>query len=171
MWDLHFGVPPRPEVADVEDIVDRDILRRIRALAAPADRVVAGHDFYPVSVSVHGTRDDPLTIDERIAAYEREATAWHARYERPFWVAETSNLGLDVADGVRWLDGLVAALDRLRAADLPVRGLCWYSRGDQFDWHTMLTKPVGEVTEVGLFDVDRRPRPVAGAFAALAADR
>ena len=35
----------------------------------------------------------------------------------------------------------------------------------------MLTRPVGEVTEVGLFDVDRRPRPVAAAFAALAADR
>jgi hypothetical protein len=171
VWDLHFGVSPRPEVADVEDLVDTRILSRIRALAGPSERVIAGHDLYPVSVRLHGSRAEPLTVDERIAAYEREATAWFRRYQRPFWVAETSNLGLAVADGVVWLDRLVAALDRLRAAGLPVRGLCWYSRGDQFDWHTMLTRPVGEVTEVGLFDVARNPRPVAAAIARLAASR
>ncbi len=171
VWDLHFGVSPRPEVADVEDLVDAGLLSRIRALAGPSERVIAGHDFYPASVRLHGSRKDPLTLDERIAAYEHEATAWFARYRRPFWVAETSNLGLAVEDGVPWLDRLVAGLDRLRAARLPVRGLCWYSRGDQFDWHTMLTRPVGEVTRVGLFDVDRKPRPVAAAFARLAAGR
>ena len=170
VWDLHFGVTPRPEVADV-DLVDPTILGRIASLAGPTERVVAGHDFYPVSVTVHGHRTDPLTIDERIAAYEREATAWYARYRRPFWVAETSNLGLDVADGPVWLDKLVAALDRLRANGLPVHGLCWYSRGDQYDWHTMLTRPVGEITEVGLFDASRRARPVATAYARLAAER
>jgi beta-glucosidase len=170
VWDLHLGVTPRPEVADV-DRVDPAILARVESLAGPTDRVVIGHDVYPVSVTVHGDRTDPLTIEERISAYEREATAWYARYQRPFWVAETSNLGLDVADGPVWLDGLVGALDRLRADGLPVRGLCWYSRGDQYDWHSMLTRPVGEITEVGLFDADRRPRPVAAAYARLAAER
>lgn len=171
VWDLHFGVAPRAEVADVEELVDVRTLSRIRALAGPAERVVAGHDLYPVSVRVHGTRAEPLTIDERVAAYEREARAWFARYGRPFWVAETSNLGLTVGEGVGWLESLVGALDRLRADQLPVRGVCWYSRGDQFDWHTMLTRPVGEVTEVGLFDARRVPRPVAAAFAQLAARR
>jgi hypothetical protein len=84
-------------------------------------------------------------------------------------VAETSNLGLAVDDGPAWLDALVGCLDGLRADGLPTRGICWYSRGDQDDWHTMLTVPVGEVTEVGLFDAGRRPRPVAEAFARLAA--
>ena len=51
---------------------------------------------------------------------------------------------------------------------LPVHGICWYSRGDQYDWHTMLTRPVGEVTSVGLFDDRRHPRPVADAYAELA---
>jgi len=32
----------------------------------------------------------------------------------------------------------------------------------------MLARPVGEVTEVGLYDASRRPRPVAQAYAALA---
>ena len=77
VWDLHFGVEPRPEVADVSEHVDEATLARIGELAGRIDRVVAGHDFYPVSVRVHGARTDPLTIPERIAAYEREATAWH----------------------------------------------------------------------------------------------
>lgn len=168
VWDLHFGVAPPPSVADVFDVVDADVLDRIAALGGPVERVVAGHDVYPVSVTVHGDRPEPLTIEDRVDAYEREARAWHARYGRPFWVAETSNLGLAVEDGAVWLDRLVGCLDRLRADGLPGRGLCWYSRGDQYDWHTMLTRPIGEVTEVGLFDADRSPRPVAAAYAALA---
>ena len=167
-WDLHLGVEPPASVADVFDVADGGILKRIAELAGPTRHVVAGHDFYPVSVTVHGERDQPLSIEDRVAAYEREARTWHARYERPFWVAETSNLGLPVDDGPRWLGELVAGLDRLRTDGLPVRGLCWYSRGDQFDWHTMLARPVGEVTEVGLYDAARHPRAVAAAFAQLA---
>ncbi len=168
VWDLHFGIEPPASVADVFDVVDDAILDRIAALAGPTERVVAGHDFYPVSVTFHGHRRDPPTIGERIAAYDREARAWYERYRRAFWVAETSNLGLPVEQGPRWLERLAACLDRLRTDGLPVRGVCWYSRGDQYDWHTMLTRPVGEITEVGLFDASRSPRPVAAAYAALA---
>jgi hypothetical protein len=69
---------------------------------------------------------------------------------------------------VAWLEALSAGLGGLRAEGLPVRGLCWYSRGDQYDWDTALTRPVGKLTEVGLFDADRRPRPAAEACARLA---
>ena len=171
VWDLHFGVPPRPEVADVTELVEGSVLARIESLAGPRERVVAGHDMYPVSVNVHGDREDPLSIDERVEAYLHEARRWFERYDRPFWVAETSNLGLDPDDGPRWLRTLVEGLDRLRADGLPARGVCWYSRGDQVDWHTMLSVPVGEVTEVGLFDQQRRPRPVARDYARLASER
>jgi hypothetical protein len=171
VWDLHFGLAPRPQVTDVVEAIPAGVRARIDALAGPSERVVAGHDFYPVSVTVHGDRDATLTIDERVAAYEREARAWFARYRRPFWVAETSNLGLAVGDGPRWLARLTGALDRLRGDGLPVRGICWYSRGDQYDWQTMLTNPVGAVTEVGLYDAHRVPRPVAAEFAALARSR
>ena len=50
-----------------------------------------------------------------------------------------------------------------------MRGLCWYSRGDQYDWQSLLCRPVGQVTEVGLFDAERRPRPVVDTFRRLAA--
>ncbi len=168
VWDLHFGVEPGESVADLADHVPNQVLERIDAATVGHDRVVAGHDMYPVSVHLHGDRDEPLTIDERLDAYDAAARRWHVRYGRDFWVAETSNLGLAVEEGPRWLDGLVGVLDGLRADGLPARGICWYSRGDQVDWHTMLARPVGETTEVGLFDQDRRPRPVARAYADLA---
>ena len=57
----------------------------------------------------------------------------------------------------------------MRSRGLPVRGLCWYSRGDQYDWDSALTAPVGRVTEVGLFAADRSARPVAALFRKLAA--
>lgn len=92
-----------------------------------------------------------------------------ARALRPrLLVAETSNLGLPVDQQEEWLIALVARLDAMRADGLPVRGLCWYSRGDQYDWDTMLMEPVGKVTTVGLFDAQRRSRPVADAYRRLA---
>ena len=86
----------------------------------------------------------------------------------PFWVAETSNLSLGVDDQIPWLLSLTDELRGLRDDGLPVRGLCWYSRGDQFDWQTNLVDPKGAVTKVGLFDVHRQARPVAATFAQLA---
>lgn len=88
-----------------------------------------------------------------------------------FWVAETSNLGLAVEQQEAWLSAFAAQLRKMRDGGLPVRGLCWYSRGDQYDWDTGLIEPIGKVTEVGLFTADRRPRPVAALMKKLAANR
>lgn len=172
VWDLHLGVEPRGEAAPLIEVVDDRTRQRIAELqgVVPDDRVVAGHDIYPVSVTAHGTRAErPVTIADRVGAYEQTAADWYERYRLPFWVSETSNLSLPVADGPAWLDALVGGLNRLRTGGLPVRGICWYSRGDQFDWDLALVNPVGEVTEVGLFDHERNARPVATAFADLAA--
>lgn len=174
VWDLHFGFEPRGIASRLTSVVADPVLQRLADLASvvPADRVVAGHDLYPVSVAAHGARAERvITIADRVDAYEAEARAWFDRYQRPFWVAETSNLGLPVEEGVAWLSALTDGIDRLIDAGLPARGICWYSRGDQFDWDTALTNPIGRVTEVGLFDADRRARPVAAAYAALARTR
>ncbi|WP_426573462.1 family 1 glycosylhydrolase [Aquihabitans sp. McL0605] len=172
VWDLHLGVAPRGVGARFTDVATEAVQERITGLVGvvPADRIIAGHDIYPVSVAPHGTMAArPLSIGDRVAAYEAEATAWFDRYRVPFWVSETSNLGLPVEQGTEWLEALTASLATMTRRGLPVRGICWYSRGDQFDWDTALTVPIGTVTEVGLFDADRRARPVAQAYAALAA--
>ena len=172
VWDLHLGVAPRGVAAAIAEVVDPAVLDRLGELAGvvPRDRIVAGHDIYPVSVTAHGARAQrPVTIADRVTAYESTAAEWFKRYQVPFWVSETSNLSLPVEQGGEWLDALTAGLTRLTAQGLPVRGICWYSRGDQFDWDSALTVPVGAVTSVGLFDAQRVARPVARAYGELAA--
>ncbi len=167
VWDLHFGRDPLPASAGYLDPVDTAVLERIRSLAV-TDRVVAGLDFYPTSVFPVGGVAPQWSIDERMALAVAEFRRWHHRYDVPFWVAETSNLSLGIDDQVPWLLSLTDGLGGMVEDGLPVRGLCWYSRGDQFDWQSELVNPKGAVTEVGLFDVHRRARPVAAVFAQLA---
>ncbi|MFM7617806.1 MAG: family 1 glycosylhydrolase [Actinomycetes bacterium] len=171
VWDLHLGHAPRGAGAAIADRIDARQIARIDALAVrDAHHVVAGHDVYPAALKRHGAfgpaLPDPATV---AATYADEARRWHARYGLDHWIAETSNLGYDADLQVPWLDAIAAVVEELRATGIPNRGICWYSRGDQFDWHTALTVPIGEITPVGLFTQDREARPSASAFAALAA--
>ncbi|MGI4880145.1 MAG: hypothetical protein ACRYG4_21960 [Janthinobacterium lividum] len=49
-------------------------------------------------------------------------------------------------------------------------GFTWYSLIDQIDWDIGLAEKRGTVNPCGLFDLDRRPRPVANAYRALLAE-
>lgn len=164
VWDLHFGVEPEPAAAGRLDAVDDDLLDRIAALAVN-DRLVAGLDVYPISVAAIGGERPEWSVADLLGHVDRAVRSWHDRYGHPFWIAETSNLTLPTDQQIPWLDTFAATLTLMRNDGLPARGLCWYSRGDQFDWQTALSEPTGAVTEVGLFDADRVPRPVAERFA------
>lgn len=170
VWDLHFGVEPLPLARGLLDAIDDPVRDRIAALVS-RERVIAGHDIYPISIGPTSGPRPEWTVPELVALYLDEARRWHDRYQVPFWVSETSNLGLPVTAQTEWLGGLLGGLDTLAAEGRPVRGLCWYSRGDQFDWDTALVEPTGAVTEVGLFDATRHARQVAAAFAERVARR
>ncbi len=164
--DLRVGHDLDPAAEDLLAGVPDAWLERLAPVADPTG-IVAGHDLYPVSVHPYGAvGSDPveLTIEDRVGAWESLARRCAERYGLPIWVAETSNLGLDPADGPAWLAALAAACGRLRGDGVDVRGICWYSRGDQRDWDTALVPPAGEITRVGLYDMDRRPRPAFDAF-------
>jgi hypothetical protein len=159
-WDLRFGHPLDPLMAPAFERVDDGVRSRLAELVT-TERTIAGHDVYPICVKTFGLDRMTLSVAEHLDVYVPFARAWHQRYGVPFWVAETSNFGLPVTAQEPWLDGLVDRLRLLRGEGVGVRGLCWYSRGDQYDWESRLTEPVGRVTQVGLFDTQRRPRPVA----------
>jgi hypothetical protein len=97
VWDLHLGVEPRGDAARLTEVIAPATLERIGALVGvvPADRIVAGHDIYPVSVAAHGTRAErPVTIADRVGAYEATAAAWYERYQVPFISADNSSPSL-----------------------------------------------------------------------------
>jgi len=167
IWDLQLGVAPQPSAAPLLDVVPTAVRDRIAALAT-RQGLIAGHDVYPTAITPVGGPGHELDMDARLDLYLEEARRWHDRYAVPFWLGETSNLSLPTADAIPWLQGMHARLQTLREEGRPVRGLCWYSRGDQYDWQTGLINPTGAVTEVGLFDAARKPRPVAAEFARLA---
>ena len=56
---------------------------------------------------------------------------------------------------------------RMRRDGTPVLGFTWYSLIDQIDWDSGLAEQNNRVNECGLYDLDRKPRPVADAYKAL----
>jgi len=56
---------------------------------------------------------------------------------------------------------------KMRRDGVPVLGFTWYSLIDQVDWDTQLGELNNNVNECGLYDMDRKPRPVAEAYKSL----
>ena len=59
---------------------------------------------------------------------------------------------------------------RVRNDGVPIVGFTWYSLTDQVDWDTALREDNGHVNPLGLFDLDRKIRPVGAAYKQLIAD-
>jgi beta-glucosidase len=58
---------------------------------------------------------------------------------------------------------------RVRNDGVPVVGFTWYSLTDQVDWASALREAHGHLDKVGLYDLDRRIRPVGRAYQRLVA--
>src|SRR4029078_4812061 len=69
---------------------------------------------------------------------------------------------------IDWFEDTWNATAALAASGVPVAGYCWYSLTDQVDWDTCLREPNGTVNSLGLVDLDRASRPVAGLYEELA---
>ena len=53
---------------------------------------------------------------------------------------------------------------QLRRDGVPIMGFTWYSLTDQVDWDSALRENDGRVNALGLYDLDRRIRPVGEAY-------
>jgi beta-glucosidase/6-phospho-beta-glucosidase/beta-galactosidase len=53
---------------------------------------------------------------------------------------------------------------RLREDGVPMLGFTYYSLTDQVDWDTALISDEGRVNPLGLYDLDRRIRPVGETY-------
>ena len=89
--------------------------------------------------------------------FKRLATQYYQRYRIPIFHCETnrvSNLAVD------WLDSQWNDIVAMRASGIPVMGFTWYSLTDQIDWQHALRIERNDLHAVGMYDLDRKIRPV-----------
>lgn len=135
---------------------------------------VLGTDYYPSNerrVSPDGTRraaGETLGYDDIVVQYFN-------RYRLPIMLSETSAPeGLGSDEAVHWLWKAWANALRVRNNGIPLVGFTWFPLIDQVDWtelgHPASDDHLGQIHPVGLYDVDRKRRPVGDAYRQLIRD-
>ena len=159
--DLTLGHELEPGIAGYlhDHGVTSNDLRFFRERRAAGQRWL-GVDYYRTCehrLSPSGsweTEQRPLGLASLAARY-------YQRYRLPLFHCETNRAS---PYAVSWLDQQWREAMRLRAMGIPLRGFTWYSLSDQIDWQHALRVERNDLHPVGLFDLDRRTRPVGDAY-------
>lgn len=128
---------------------------------------VLGTDYYVTNEHLLTAEDVTCPSGENLGYYAL-ARQYYERYGLPLMHTETNLWEKD--DAVRWLSKQWNCLLRLRQEAVPIIGFTWYSLTDQMDWDTALREDARRVNAVGLFDLDRKIRPVGRHYQRLVRD-
>jgi beta-glucosidase/6-phospho-beta-glucosidase/beta-galactosidase len=127
---------------------------------------IMGNDYY--ATNEHLVAKDGRTRGSgEVFGYAVLTRQYHDRYGLPVMHTETNLRDDNPGDAERWLWKQWANVLRVRNDGVPVVGFTWYSLTDQVDWDSALREPNGNVDKVGLYDLDRRIRPVGRAYQRL----
>lgn len=131
---------------------------------------IMGNDYYVTNE--HRVAPDGMTSPSgEVFGYDEITYQYYERYRIPVMHTETNyNQGPQGDEAVYWLWKEWANVLRIRNNGVPIVGFTWYSLTDQVDWDTALREANGRVNPVGLYDLDRNPRPVGEAYRQLIAD-
>lgn len=131
---------------------------------------IMGNDYY--MTNEHRVTSDGMTSSAgEVFGYSEITRQYHDRYALPVMHTETNiREGPQGDEAVQWLWKQWANVLRVRNDGVPIVGFTWYSLTDQRDWGSALRNNVGEVDPVGLYDLDRRIRPVGMAYKELIND-
>ncbi|HEY0778026.1 MAG TPA: family 1 glycosylhydrolase, partial [Gemmatirosa sp.] len=128
---------------------------------------VMGNDYYVTNEHLVDPQGETEAAGE-VFGYHVITSQYYARYGLPVMHTETNLAqGPDGDEAVRWLQKEWANVLRVRNDGIPVLGFTWYSLTDQVDWDTALRENNGRVNPLGLYDLDRKPRPVGVAYREL----
>ena len=144
------GVPPE----DIERLCRREVPRRS----------ILGLDYYEWNERLIDRQGKPLALGELFGWYVIASQYWD-RYRRPMMHTETNKMDADGAP--RWLWRQWHNVQLLAKAGVPLVGFTWYSLTDQIDWSIAMSKSLGIVYPVGLFDLNREARTVGLAYKQL----
>lgn len=126
---------------------------------------VMGNDYYVTNEHLVPVADEPVRPSGEIFGYYVITRQYYDRYHLPVMHTETN-----LADSERapaWLWKEWANMVRLKKDGVPILGFTWYSLTDQVDWDTALREDNGRVNPLGLFDLDRKIRPVGREYRRL----
>jgi beta-glucosidase/6-phospho-beta-glucosidase/beta-galactosidase len=124
-------------------------------------RAVLGIDYYEWNEKLINVNGEPENLGELFGWYVI-TRQYYDRYKRPVMHTETNTP--DAAEAPGWLWRQWHNVQLIREHGVPVVGFTWYSLQDQVDWDSGLRHARGNVFPVGLFDLNRDPRPVAQAY-------
>lgn len=128
---------------------------------------IMGNDYY--ATNEHIVYPDGQSFICEMFGYYVITRQYYDRYRLPVMHTETNNRdqGSAEKDARVWLEKQWSNLIRLKADGVPIIGFTWYSLIDQIDWNSALTEDQGCVNHYGLFDLERRIRPVGEAYREL----
>src|SRR5205085_736334 len=125
---------------------------------------IMGNDYYVTNehrVSAAGR----TWASGEVFGYAEITRQYYNRYLLPVMHTETNMVeGPNGDEAVNWLWKEWANVLRVRNDGVPIVGFTWYSLTDQVDWDTALREQNGHVNPLGLFDLNRRIRPVGEAY-------
>ena len=131
---------------------------------------IMGNDYYETNEHAV-TAEGKTSSSGEIFGYNEITRQYYSRYGLPVMHTETNNYqGARGDEAVRWLRKEWANVLRVRNSGMPIVGFTWYSLTDQVDWDTSLREDNGHVNALGLYDLDRKPRPVGKAYKQLIHD-
>jgi beta-glucosidase/6-phospho-beta-glucosidase/beta-galactosidase len=159
--DLTLGHELAPGMARYlnEHGVTSNDLSFFREKRVPNQRWI-GLDYYPTCehrVCASGR----ATASRRGFGFRKLATDYYHRYRKPLFHCETNRPSRFAVD---WLKGQWEDIVALRNAGVPVTGFTWYSLTDQIDWQHCLRVENNDLHPVGLYDLNRKVRPVGMAY-------
>jgi beta-glucosidase/6-phospho-beta-glucosidase/beta-galactosidase len=130
---------------------------------------IMGNDYY-VTNEHRVSKDGSTRPAGEVFGYDEITQQYYDRYRIPVMHTETNlNDGPNGDEAVNWLWKEWANVLRIRNKGIPIVGFTWYSLTDQVDWDVALRERRGRVNPLGLFDLDRRIRPVGKAYKKLVA--
>lgn len=119
-------------------------------------RCIMGNDYY--ITNEHMVHPDGMTSPAgEIFGYYVITHQYFRRYRLPVMHTETN---ITEPFSVHWLRKQWANVYRLKQDGVPIIGFTWYSLCDQVDWDSALRNDEGIVNSLGLYDLDRKIRPV-----------
>jgi uncharacterized protein (DUF362 family)/beta-glucosidase/6-phospho-beta-glucosidase/beta-galactosidase len=161
-FDLLYSCPPRAEL--VLYLLDNGMQRHELDWFMHhglGDYMIMGNDFYERNEQIVDPGGTIKPAGE-VFGWSTITQQYFDRYRRPVMHTET-NYG-DADEAPRWLWKEYFNVRHARERGIPVVGFTWYSLLDQVDWESGLAVDRATVNPLGLYDLDRRIRPVGRAY-------